>query len=1097
MKAPFRFTGMFEMNIARSVFLKLAIGWPWVVRDALCIRRSGLFNAHYYCSLYPDAAHFRFGPLAHYVLYGGYEGRNPGPNFDGAYYLAGNPDVVAASVNPLVHYILRGRQEGRLASPRHLPGLEKLAPSPFAADLARWLNSLPPTVPYQAWLAVNRSTPKVRANLASHLDRMPSQAPRFSIVIPVFNPHLHWLERAITSVREQYYGNWEVCLAEDAGDRPEVRPFLERLAAADPARFKVTFRTARGHISEASNSAAALASGDFLLFLDQDDELAPEALAEVALHLAAKPDTDMLYSDSDKIDAAGRRFDPHFKPDWSPELLLVYMYAGHVQVIRRSFFERLGGLRKGFEGAQDHDLALRGAPLARRVGHIPKILYHWRVLPGSTALGGGEKQYSFESARRAVQEALQRMNNPGVAIRPPWAIRNGNALFYHEFPDDGPTVTIIIPVRNRPELLERCLASLATTSYTAYRVLVADDESDDPAVAEIIARHGHRHLRIPRSDGKFSFARLNNSAVAACDTEFVLFLNNDTEIIDPRWLTRMMGYARMPGVGAVGALLTYPDGRIQHAGIIHAMRNGLADHAFKLLPEGNLGYRCYAGIVRNCSAVTAACLVTPRELFQRLDGFNEAAFPVAFNDPDYCFRVGDAGYRCVICPSAHLIHHEGKTRHPGRIDQGDAPGEHAQYRRRHRHRVDPYYNPNFSLDDGWFKVHPRHVVLHRQDLVRALFFTHNLARQGAPLIFADIIANLKTRFGIEPVVISPFDGPLKSFYADRGIPVTLGHLSQLAGAENSTEPLSAAMRNLVDRYGAEAVVANTILSYDVVHTARQVGIPSIWSIHESEPCTFHFQNQPLVVQKTALACFQYPYRCVFASRATREVYERLNLANNFALTPYGLNPAVIAEGTVRWTRAAARRQLNLADDEVVCLALGTVCERKGQRDLPAALAKLDPAQASRIRLLIVGEQRPDYWAALQADLNAVEPAVRARIACLPETGDPALYYRAADVFVCTSRIESYPVVILEAMAYGLPIVTTPVFGIYEQVRENLNALFYPPGDAQKLADALRAMCDQALRSAMAAQSPQVLDSLPSHDDMCEAYATFIREAAFA
>lgn len=1085
------------MNGLSSGFFKLAVGWPWALRDALLIRRSDLFDAHYYCLHYPDAARFRFGPLAHYVLHGGREGRNPSSNFDGAYYLASYPDVAAARINPLVHYILRGRHEGRVASPLQLPVLQKLGPSPYATELVTWLKSLPPVDPYQAWLAVNRGSPKVRANLAAHLERMPSKKTRFSIVIPVFNPHLHWIERAIESVRNQYYDEWEVCLAEDAGDRPEIRQFLERLAAAESGRFKVAFRPVRGHISEATNSAAALATGDFIVFLDQDDELAPEALAEVALHLAANPDTDMLYSDSDKIDAAGRRFDPHFKPDWSPELLLVYMYAGHIQVIRRSLFEKLGGLRKGFEGAQDHDLALRAAPFARRVGHIPKILYHWRALPGSTALCGGEKQYSFEAARRAVQEALQRMKNPGVAIRPPWAIRNGNALFYHEFPDQGPTVTIIIPVHNRVDLLERCLSSLTATSYVDYSVLVADDESDDPSLTETIARYRHRHLRVPRVGGKFSFAHLNNKAAAACDTEFVLFLNNDTEIIDPRWLTRMMGYARMQGVGAVGALLTYNDGRIQHAGIIHAMRNGLADHAFKLLPEGNLGYMCYAGIVRNCSAVTAACLVTPRKLFLQLEGFNEKAFPVAFNDPDYCFRLGDAGYRCVICPSAHLIHHEGKTRHPGRIDQGDAPGEHAEYRRRHRHRVDPYYNPNFSLDDGWFRVYPRHVVLHRPDKVRALFFTHNLARQGAPLIFADIIANLKSRFDVEPIVISPFDGPLKTFYTERGIPVEIGHLSQLPGAENTTEPLPAAMRDLVKRYGSEVVVANTILSYDVVHTARQIGLPSIWCIHESEPCTFHFQNQPLAVQKTALACFQYPYRCVFAARATRNVYEKLNLSDNFAITPYGLDPASIAAGSARWSRAAARRQLNLPDEDVVFLTLGTVCKRKGQRDLAAALAKLDPAQASGIRILIVGEQRPEYCSLLKADLDGLDPAIRGRVVCLPETDDPALYYRAADAFVCTSRIESYPVVILEAMAHGLPIVTTPVFGIYEQVRENLNAIFYPPGDAGKLAEALKAMLDPARRTAMAAQSPQVLDSLPSHADMCEAYARFIREAAFA
>jgi O-antigen biosynthesis protein len=984
-----------------------------------------------------------------------------------------------------VRRTLRAWNQAQADDARRQPALQAVG-----AALAPQAFQIPePLDAYDAWLEVNQWNARRAALLGERLSAI-AAPPLLSIVMPVYNPPPEFLERAIQSVVAQVYPRWELCIADDASTDPAIKDLLQSWAAREP-RLRVVYRESNGHISRATNSAVELARGDFIILLDQDDELTPDALGEIAIYVTDQPDTDILYSDDDKINTSGDRFAPQFKPGWSPELLLSYMYFSHVLTIRRRLYVEAGGLRPGFEGAQDYDLALRLSELTRNIHHIPKILYHWRVLPGSTAASGDAKPESFAAALRAVQEALDRRAAPAAAVQPQWAIEAGCGIFAHRFPDDGPRVAIIIPTRNQVAVLRNCIESLARTSYENYEVVIIDNDSDDDATINYLEQKRHRVLRIPSPGGRFNFAAINNRAVEQVDADYVLFLNNDTEVVAPRWLSQMVGYLGLSGVGAVGGKLLYPDGRIQHAGIIHGYYNGMAGPAFKLLPGSDHGYLSYAAVTRNYAAVTAACMLTGRELFLGMGGFDERQFAVAYNDVDYCYRLRAAGHRVVYCPAAELIHHEGHSR--GFVDD---PVEPAAFRRRHGKFSDPFYNPNLSLEHERFAIAARTLAPDRLPPIRALLCAFNLNWEGAPQSQLEMTLRLKAMGVIEPVVYCPVDGPLRAAYEANGIEVATGD-HPLAGVHTPAAYESAIERfaERIRDWRVEMVYGNTLQTFYAIEAAKRLDLPSVWNPRESEPWQTYFDHLGPQIAARALQCFGYPYQVVFVAEATQRGCAALNAHHNFMTIHNGLDREQFAAALGEWPRAAARRRLELAADEVMILLLGTVCERKGQLDLVEAMARLNEDCAGHVRCVIVGDRAGQYSERLRASLGQLPADRRARVTIVAETSEVAPFYAAADLFVCTSRIESYPRVILEAMAAGLPIITTPVYGISEQVRESVNALFYSPGDAAQLAEQITRLVEApALRRRLADNSRHVLAMLNDFDGMIEAYARVFREA---
>ncbi|MEF2147677.1 glycosyltransferase family 2 protein [Aquilutibacter rugosus] len=531
--------------------------------------------------------------------------------------------------------------------------------------------------------------------------------PKISVLIPVYNSPEKWLRMCIESVLGQIYGNWELCIADDNSTSPHIKRVLEEYRQRD-SRIKVIYRTSNGHISKCSNSALELATGDFVALLDNDDELPPDALYEIAKAVNAHPEWKLIFSDEDKIDENGRRYDPYFKSDWNYDLFLSHNCISHLGVYLTELIRSLGGFAVGMEGSQDWDLALRCVEKLKpaEIGHIPRILYHWRAIPGSTALAPGEKNYAHFAAMRAIQGHLDRIGSTGVVSDLEGF--SGNYRVTYAVPTPAPTVSIIIPTRDGYELLKQCVESvLARTDYSKYEIIIVDNQSKDPEALRYMREMSEKGVvRVIDFDEPFNYSRLNNFAAAKIDSDILVLMNNDIEVISPTWLSEMVSQACQPGVGAVGAKLYYPDDTIQHGGVILGF-NGVGVHAYAGCPKEWLGPLLRAKLKQRLSAVTAACLAVPRLKFEEVGGFDEA-LTVAYNDVDLCLKLDAAGYRNVFTPYAELYHHESATR--GSDESGAksqrlaSETEQMMSRWGDKIRYDPYYNVNYSTTGATFDL---------------------------------------------------------------------------------------------------------------------------------------------------------------------------------------------------------------------------------------------------------------------------------------------------------------------------------------------------------------------------------------------------------
>ncbi|MFS0710746.1 glycosyltransferase [Brevundimonas phoenicis] len=945
---------------------------------------------------------------------------------------------------------------------------------------------------YQSWCVVNKFTDAARRELEQDLSTA-QELPRISIVTPVYNTSPRHLDELLTSVLGQVYSDWELRLVDDGSNAPETLKALSRLEGLD-SRIHILRAGTNLGISGATNLGVASAEGDVIVFVDHDDLLTPDCLGEIALYYAKHPEADIVYSDDDKIDDQGRRFAPQFKPEWSPSLLLSFMYISHTFTVRRSLYINLGGFDSQFDGAQDFDFALRASEHARHVGHIPKVLYHWRTTPGSTAISGDAKPESFERGRQAVENALLRRGIEGRVLHPDWAKAAKVGMFEIEFPDEGPLVTIIIPTFNKAELLRDCLASLTRVTYRNHDILVIDNGSDEPetlSYLQSIAEEGIRVVRIPQRAEGFSYAALMNQAAAEVSSEFILFLNNDTVVRSDNFLSQMVGYAQMPGVGAVGARLYFKDGSIQHAGIVHGYNDGLVGHAFRNLPPHDWGYLGFVRTAREYSAVTAACMLTPRALFLAHAGFDDKNFAVAYNDVDYCYRLVNQGYRCIYVASAELFHLEGKTR-----SRHDAPEEVINLRRIYGDWKDRWYNPNLSLANEKFEVAPRHVPSRSAAPLRVAAVSHNLEREGAPNTLFDLIVGLKRAGIVDPVILSPRDGPLASQYADSGIIVEFFTPPPVGCPDADFVKLTERLAQQLRRLAVDVVVVNTVPMFAAVSAAALAEIPVIWSQHESEAWHSYFDAEVPRVRARAFAAFSQAYCVTYVADATRNGWAPLHLRHNSRTIRHGIPPERQAIELAQWDRKAARERLKIADHEIGIILMGTVCERKGQIDLIEAAQHLPFDVRRNVRIFLVGAHaEPPYRDRLLKMLSEIDPDISARIQLTGAVKDMSLYYAAADISVSTSRIESAPRTLVESMVFGLPIVSTPVFGIPELLDFGVNALSYPPGASKVLAETLvQLVRDTALRQAMGAKSPLVLQSRPGYAEMLDQYTTLLREA---
>jgi O-antigen biosynthesis protein len=524
--------------------------------------------------------------------------------------------------------------------------------------------------------------------------------PLISIVMPTFNTPEALLRRCIQSVRKQAYPYWELCIADDASPDDRVREVLRECEALD-RRIKVVLRDTNGHISEASNSALALASGEWIALLDHDDELPVHALYLVAKAINERPDAGLIYSDEDKIDESGHRFDPYFKPDWNQDLFYSQNMICHLGVYKADLVQKVGGFRAGYEGSQDYDLALRCIEHLRpdQILHIPRVLYHWRAVPGSTALKTSEKSYAAVAGEHALTDHFSRIGTQGVDVQ---ILVNGYRVKRPVGSLAQPKVSLIIPTRDRVGLLRMCVESiLQKTEYANYEIVVVDNQSVERETLDYFDQlRKDSRVRIFKYDAPFNYSAINNAAVAATNCDVVGLINNDIEVIGGDWLSEMVSQAMRPEIGAVGAKLYYPDDTIQHAGVVLGI-GGVAGHAYAGMPRHFIGDKSRAVLVQNLSAVTAACLLIRRSTFDAVGGL-DPRLQVAFNDVDFCLRVRESGLRNIWTPYAELYHHESASR-----GYEDTPEKQDRFMREIVFMTerwgslllnDPAYNPNLTLD---------------------------------------------------------------------------------------------------------------------------------------------------------------------------------------------------------------------------------------------------------------------------------------------------------------------------------------------------------------------------------------------------------------
>lgn len=575
---------------------------------------------------------------------------------------------------------------------------QKLKSNPVILRFYTWLLSFS-RKDYQSWQNENER--------AFWLPILDNQTIKFSIVVPVYNPPLDFLKVCVESVFAQTYSNWQLVLVNDASTCPSVNDYLSELVDKQLDNIDVVFSSQNQHICHASNKGIDKSNGDYIVFLDHDDELAPQALNELAAKFIAEPHLKWVYSDEDLMTEKGRRVIPHFKSQWNPYLLQAHNYITHLCAYDKRLIDKLGGFRPGFEGAQDYDLALRASRELKpeQIGHVAKVLYHWRIHDNSTASSSNAKPYTHKAGKQALQDHLEAINIAATVQD----VDLDNFFKVNYQPSAWPKVSIIVPTRDNKALLTACVESvLNKTNYPDFEIIVMDNQSQAvDAVEYLNALNDLEKVRVIEHNKAFNYSEINNRAAELSDGEVIVLLNNDTEVIVPNWLSEMVGLAMQPDVGCVGAKLLYSDKTIQHAGVILGL-GGYAAHSHRGTPHNASGYFNRANVNQVLSAVTGACLAIRKETYQQVGGLDEA-FKVAYNDVDFCLKVQQAGFYNVYCPHAVLYHYESKTRGEDNNDTEKA----ARFDKEKKRLLekwqpiienDPYYNPNLTRAKEDFSI---------------------------------------------------------------------------------------------------------------------------------------------------------------------------------------------------------------------------------------------------------------------------------------------------------------------------------------------------------------------------------------------------------
>ncbi len=692
-------------------------------KDYWIVKWSGLFDPYYYLKRYPDVRQADVDPLEHFVLHGWKEGRNPNDWFNTREYLEKNPDVAQAGINPFMHWIRWGRFENNANFLRVLQHflkfllnrkslykqlitkqnikksmkyIKKYGFKAFLVKVNQKLsifgnystNNNSVIDDYYFWIITNE--PSLEELTYQKLNKFVIE-PKISIVTAVYNTKREHLIEIIESVLNQSYLNWELCIVDGGSEKNYIKEILDYYSKKDD-RIKVKYLPQNKGIASNFNEALRLASGEYITFLDHDDLLAPFALYEIVKVINSHPDVDFIYSDEDQItEDSIKRINPIFKPDWSPDTLRSYNYITHLMVIKKALLDEVGWFREGYDGAQDYDLALRCTEKAKRIVHIPKILYHWRAHSQSTAFSWEAKLYAHEAGKKALEDHLKRLGIDGFVED--LDIFCYNVRYKLNF---KPFVSIIIPTKDKVELLQKCIESILNKStYENYEIIILNNKSKEDITYRYFKEiSSNTRIKIVDADYDFNWSKLCNHGISEAKGDVFIFLNNDTVVITPDWIERLSEKALQDWVGAVGCLLLYEDNTIQHAGVIVGLMRW-AEHYYKKSFLIN-SYSPFVSplVCRNVLAVTGACMAVSRKTIEKIGYFDER-FTVGGGDVEFCIRAYENGLYNVYDPSVKLYHLESKTRGTY-VHENDFKESERVYRK-YWIKGDPFYNTNLSL----------------------------------------------------------------------------------------------------------------------------------------------------------------------------------------------------------------------------------------------------------------------------------------------------------------------------------------------------------------------------------------------------------------
>ncbi|MHA4845406.1 glycosyltransferase [Flavitalea antarctica] len=841
--------------------------------------------------------------------------------------------------------------------------------------------------------------------------------PLISVIMPTYNTKPALLKLAIDSIKSQVYKNWELCIVDDGSTSQETKEFL--LNYESDSRIKIKLLEKNAGISEASNQAIKMSSGDFIALFDHDDELTPDALFWFCRELNEYPDTDIIYSDECKKDEKGATSDYFLKPDWSPQLLLNMMYVGHLTVYRRSFLlDKVGIFRTAFDFSQDYDLILRATEQTSSIRHIPRVLYYWRQTAGSASQG--DKPYARESNIKALADAIKRRNIDADIIELPGANRVRLKM------EEQPGVSIVIPTDSIPNLSATINSIVAITKYSNYEIVPVTNSG---VIAELSEKYRDLNINYVRYDKPYNFSDKCNAGAAGSNSPIIIFLNDDVRPLQDDWIENTIEYLLLPGVGGVSPKLIYEDDSIQYAGMVTGVRN-LTGTSFHCYPSNSTAYINFPQLTREVSILSGACLAMRKELFLSVGGFDAVNTPSAHSDVDLSFKIIEAGYRCIYTPYAEL-------RHIGHLSLKSYEEENTKHK---KDKADIFLLnrwPAYVASDPYFPYPMRDLLYHDSPVPLKIYpgrqsdykpsgkdvilVCHDLTRSGAPIMLYNICTVL-LRHGYFVVVFCAKDGPLKSMYNELGVTVII-------------DPLILANHQSFEKFAInfDYILCNTVVNWPIVRQ-MQDKVKTIWWLQEAKVID-HFINEP-------------------------EFIPTLSSAYNIVgVSDYSL-------GMIRKYNSHYRKIYNACYDfyepskhdkdltaRINFTIVGSIESRKGHDVLFKALGLIEDEILERMSVKVVGRVLdPNFDAMIRQQIPS-----KALVTFTGEisNAEAVQLVAGADVIVCPSRDDPFPVVLVEGFCMAKTCLVSDATGFAELIEHGENGFVFASEDTEELADIMR------------------------------------------